>query len=140
LPLRVLALRYDEYSHFDRKAEGRYISTVLFQPLLLTSPGGVWGTYQSDVRKHELARAVASLYIDMGRQPRWFAEGLATYLQTVSYDEASGVAEVGHAPANFEYLELLLQRAPDRVFFDDLWDWDRVEPTTEEQARLYQVS
>jgi hypothetical protein len=83
---------------------------------------------------------VASLYINMGRQPRWFGEGLATYLQTVSYDEASGVAEVGHAPANFEYLELLLQRAPDRVFFDDLWDWDRVEPTTEEQARLYQVS
>jgi hypothetical protein len=30
LPLRVLALRYDEYSHFDRKAQGRYISAVLF--------------------------------------------------------------------------------------------------------------
>jgi len=132
---RVLALRVDEYRHFDRVYVGTFVSSVLFQPMLITSPGGDWDTFSADIRKHELAHYVSSLYIDIGLQPRWFAEGLADYLETIRYDDKTGAVEVGHHPPDYQYLENIKQATS-----DELWAWDREEPYDALTARLYQTS
>jgi len=132
---RVLALRSDEYHHFDRVNAGAFVSSALFQPLLVTSPGGEWDTFAADVRKHELGHYVASLYVDARLQPRWFAEGLADYLETIRYDEKTGAVEIGHHPPEYQYLELIKQASS-----DELWAWDREQPYDALTARLYQTS
>jgi hypothetical protein len=132
---RVLALRQDEYHHFDRKNAGVFIASALFQPLLVTSPGGDWDTFEADIRKHELGHYVANLYVDARLQPRWFAEGLADYVETLRYDEATGAVEVGHHPPDYQYLELTKQAT-----FDELWAWDNEQPYDALTARLYQTS
>jgi len=133
--VRVLALRSDEFGHFANEAAGIFLNRVLFQPLLVTSPGGDWDTFTADIRKHELAHYVTSLYVDTSLQPRWFAEGLATYLETVRYDEKTGAVEVGRHPPDFQYLKY-----SKHAFLDELWDWDRAEPYDSMQACLYQTS
>jgi hypothetical protein len=132
---RVLALRRDEYGHFDRKNAGVFVSSALFQSLLVTSPGGEWSTFEADVRKHELGHYVSSLYVDSRLQPRWFAEGLADYVETIRYDEATGAVEIGHHPPDYQYLELLKQATS-----DELWAWDKEKPYDALTARLYQTS
>jgi tetratricopeptide (TPR) repeat protein len=133
--VRVLALRRDEYGHFDRKNAGVFISSALFQPLLVTSPGGEWKTFDADVRKHELGHYVASLYVDSRLQPRWFAEGLADYVETIRYDETTGAVEIGHHPPDYQYLEFGKQATS-----DELWAWDQERPYDALSARLYQTS
>jgi tetratricopeptide (TPR) repeat protein len=133
--MRVLALRHDEYSHYDRVAFGNFVNWALFQPILIITPGGDWETFASDLRKHELGHYVSSLYVDMRLQPRWFAEGLAGYLQTIRYDAKTGAVEIGHHPPDFEYLELIKQATS-----DELWAWDQVQPYDALNARLYQTS
>src|SRR5262245_41317046 len=51
--MRVLALRQDEYAHFGHVASGNFVNWTLYQPILVTSPGGEWDTFTADVRKHE---------------------------------------------------------------------------------------
>jgi tetratricopeptide (TPR) repeat protein len=133
--MRVIALRHDEYAQYDRVASGNFLNWVLFQPILVITPGGDWGTFASDLRKHELGHYVSSLYVDMRLQPRWFAEGVAGYLQTIRYDGESGAVEVGHHPPDFEYLEHTKQAT-----FDELWAWDQEQPYDALNARLYQTS
>jgi hypothetical protein len=132
---RVLALRREEYGHFDRVYVGTFVSSVLFQPMLITSPGGDWDTFSADIRKHELAHYVSSLYVDIHLQPRWFAEGVADYLSTIRYDDRTGAVEIGHHPPEYQYLENLKQATS-----DELWAWDREEPYDALTARLYQTS
>jgi tetratricopeptide (TPR) repeat protein len=133
--VRVLALRQDEYRHFDRSSDGYFLSSALYQPLLITSPGGDWDTFDADVRKHELAHYVSSLYVDTRLQPKWFAEGLAGYLETILYDEKTGALEIGHAHANYQYLHLMRQATP-----EELWGWGSETASDDLTARLYQTS
>jgi hypothetical protein len=101
-PLRVLALRSDEYGHYGTKSVGVFMSSVLSQPVLVTSPGGEWGSMQNNIRVHELAHYVSSLYMNIRYQPRWFAEGFATYMETLRYDDKTGDVEIGRPPLNYE--------------------------------------
>jgi tetratricopeptide (TPR) repeat protein len=133
--MRVLALRHDEYAQYDRVSSGNYLSWALFQPTLVITPGGDWATFESDLRKHELGHYVASLYVDMRLQPRWFAEGVAGYLQTLRYDGPTGAVEIGHRPRDYEYLTYAKQAT-----FDELWGWDQEQPYDALTARLYQTS
>jgi hypothetical protein len=133
--VRVLALRQDEYAHFGHQAAGVFVDWTLFQPMLVTSPGGDWATFSSNVRKHELAHYVSSLYVDMRLQPRWFAEGTATYLETLRYDEQTGAIEIGHHPDGYEYLDYMKP-----VTVQELWDWGESTPYEELRHRLYATS
>ncbi len=135
IKVRVLALRTDEFGHFSAEAVGFYLNRVLFQPILVTSPGGDWDTFTADIRKHELAHYVSSLFVDMELQPRWFAEGLASYLETVRYDEKTGTVEVGRHPPDYQYLKYAKP-----AFLDELWGWSRAEPYESMRARFYQSS
>jgi tetratricopeptide (TPR) repeat protein len=133
--VRVLALRQDEYAHFGHVAAGNFISWTLYQPILVTSPGGDWDTFAADVRKHELAHYVSNLYVDMRLQPRWFAEGTAAYLETIRYDEKTGAVEIGRHPTDYQYLEYMKP-----VTTEELWDWDKSTPYDDLRARLYATS
>jgi hypothetical protein len=133
--VRVFALRSDEYGHFVHKAAGNFVSEALFQPLLFTSPGGEWNTFSADVRKHELAHYVSTLYVPMQLQPRWFAEGLAGYLETIRYDAATGEVEIGHSPRDYQYLRYMKQAT-----WDELWSWDPAETYESQEERLYETS
>jgi hypothetical protein len=132
--LRVLALRSDEYGHYATKNVGVFMSSVVCQPVLATSPGGEWGTMQNNIRVHELAHYVSSLYMSIYNQPRWFAEGFAEYLETLRYDEKTGSVEIGRPPLGFEYLEFTSQ-----AFLDELWGWDEAKNQSRTD-RLYETS
>jgi hypothetical protein len=133
--VRVLALRQDEYAHFDRVNAGTFVIWALYQPILITSPGGDWDTFASDIRKHELAHYVSSLYVDMRLQPRWLAEGTAVYLETIRYEGKTGAVEIGHRPEGYQYLTYAKQAS-----YDELWAWDREEPYDALKERLYETS
>ena len=134
-PMRVLALRQEEYGHYDRINAGTFVFNSLFQPMLITSPGGDWDTFSSDVRKHELAHYLSSLYIDIRLQPKWFSEGLAEYMETTRYDEKTGAVEIGRRSADYEYLEFAQHATP-----EELWAWDAEIPYAALTARLYSTS
>jgi len=133
--LRVLALRSDEYGHYGTQSVGVFMSNVLFQPVLATSPGGEWGTMQNDIRVHEIAHYVSNLYANIDRQPRWFAEGFGKYLETLRYDD-KGKVEVGRPPLNYEYLSFGKQ-----AYFDELWAWDDDTNLSQNKvSELYETS
>jgi hypothetical protein len=46
---------------------------------------------------HEVTHDLARRFLPF--QPPWYAEGLATFLETLTYDRATGVASVGFPPA-----------------------------------------
>src|SRR5260221_4937628 len=133
--MRVLALRHGEYAHFDRVAAGNFLNWALYQPILVITPGGDWETFASNIRKHELAHYVSSLYVDMRLQPRWYAVGTAGYLETISYEGKKGAIEIGHRPEGYQYLTYAKQASA-----DELWAWDRLEPYDALTARLYETS
>jgi hypothetical protein len=133
--LRVLALRSDEYGYYGTQSTGVFMSNVLHQPVLATSPGGEWGSMQNNIRVHEIAHYVSSLYMNIERQPRWFAEGFGRYLETLRYDE-KGKVEVGRPPLNYEYLQFVKQS-----YFDELWAWDDDSHLSEGKvSELYETS
>src|SRR5262249_19095915 len=50
------------------------------------------------VMAHELTHTISQAVIR--NQPRWFAEGLAKYFETIEIDRRSGTADVGRAPTH----------------------------------------
>jgi tetratricopeptide (TPR) repeat protein len=74
------------------RVEG-YAGFALFQPLVVMVAGGQ--LQQQEVIKHELVHYLTALV--MPRQPRWFAEGLATYFETIDVDD-TGRITVGRLP------------------------------------------
>jgi hypothetical protein len=65
------------------------------EPLLVISPGR--GDVVADtVTIHELVHLVTSAVI--AHQPRWFAEGIATFFETAVIDRAAGQVLVGRTP------------------------------------------
>ena len=137
--LRVIALRRDEYSQYDRKALGRYTSTLVFGPTLITSPGDEWGTHECQL--HAYSHAISSLYVDLGWQPRWLAEGLAMMLSTVYYNAGTGEVEIGQHPPDFETLYDALEQEPDTIYWSDLWAWSHDEADDPEiVSRRYAVA
>ncbi len=93
--LRVIALRRDEYSQYDRKRGA------------LHQHSGLWTDSDHGARatNGELTNAKFAcmnshtrfpVLRDLGWQPRWLAEGLAMMLSTVYYNAGTGEVEIGH--------------------------------------------
>jgi hypothetical protein len=80
------------------------------------------------VLRHELAHV--QLNRTFGRQPRWFAEGLAQYLETLRWAESGDAIEVG--PINPTALQLYFRYR--NVGFSDVLKWDSEPVFSEEEA------
>ncbi|HEY0479002.1 MAG TPA: DUF1570 domain-containing protein [Kofleriaceae bacterium] len=77
----------------------------LFQPTILLSTESL--DYDRRVTIHELAHVIS--FDALPVQPRWFAEGLAGYFETMQLDEDTGAFDLGGARSDF--LRLLRQPA-----------------------------
>jgi hypothetical protein len=99
----VLFARPTEFEHYigqDRYA-GVAISRPDFERTLSFSPGASNGV--PPVLIHEMAHDLSRWFMPI--QPLWFSEGLAEYLETVSFDAAAGQATMGKSSVdNIEWL------------------------------------
>jgi len=92
--------------------------------LMGVSPGGV-AEDQAVGLAHEIAHALT--YHVVPQQPRWFAEGLATYLSSVARDK-NGKRAVGETPSDWLVYE-------DLVPVHDLFKW--IQASEGLEGRLY---
>ena len=94
LPVISLDRGWNEVAAED--IEGFFVSSVLWRPLVVIKAG----SQLSDevVIKHELVHFYSQKVIR--HQPRWLAEGLAAYFQTIEYDAGAGRITVGRPPSD----------------------------------------
>jgi len=96
---------------------GMHVRLGPFPATLVVSPDDRSGR----TAKHELAHELANYFLPV--QPRWFAEGIATFLATVRYDRAKGLSILGEADVQYvrnfrlwgpsPFLELMAGTLPD---------------------------
>ncbi len=84
---------FDRYSGHSEQAAGLAISRPGFRRLLAFSPGSE--NKIPIVVTHEMAHDLSQWFLPI--QPTWFAEGMATYLETTQYDPATHLAIMGEA-------------------------------------------
>ena len=84
---------FDRYSGRSSQVAGIALSRVGFRRLLSFSPGP--GNSIPIVVTHEMAHDLSQWFLPI--QPTWFAEGMATYLETTKYDSATHTAIMGDA-------------------------------------------
>ena len=73
---------------------GRYLPNLLFQPLIVLGTGSFG--IEDQVARHELVHYVMRLLY--GRSlPLWYAEGMASYFETLAYDPVNGQLMFGRA-------------------------------------------
>lgn len=73
-----------------------YFAHALFQPLVVMEAGSE--AFQVDVIKHELVHYLSAKILP--NQPPWFAEGVASYYQTIEYDADAERVTVGRPVVN----------------------------------------
>jgi hypothetical protein len=114
----VLALRRDEYAeYFDaRAAIGVFFPSTWFEPVMITSTGSAGHNYA--VRTHELAHYMSSLYVPSRFQHRWYAEGVASYLETISHNLKTGEVRVGRPPGGARWAD-----PRSLASYDQLWQF-----------------
>jgi hypothetical protein len=88
LPVVVVDRGWTDFA--AREVEG-YFTNALAQPLIVLAASSE--AFQVDVIKHELVHYLSALVIP--NQPPWFAEGVATYYQTIEYDDDAHRIDVG---------------------------------------------
>src|SRR5262249_34824207 len=71
------------------------VGNLLRQPFIVVVADTQSGEEQR-LEAHELTHAIS--YAMIARQPRWFAEGLAQFFETIRLDVRDGKAELGRAP------------------------------------------
>src|ERR1044071_2727386 len=96
----MIALRdLDEYHAYasDRSGGRMHFASnnLLYQPLIVL-PADTPLSSGARTEAHELCHVLA--YALITRQPRWFAEGLAEYFETIKLDESAGTVELGREP------------------------------------------
>jgi hypothetical protein len=91
----VIALRDDaEVRAFlpgDFKAIASDSTTAIYQPMIMIPADSY-----DEVVAHELTHTISQTVIP--KQPRWFAEGLAKYFETIKIDREHGTVDLGRAP------------------------------------------
>ncbi|HKO92614.1 MAG TPA: DUF1570 domain-containing protein, partial [Polyangiaceae bacterium] len=89
----VVFARPSEFSRVrgDSRAAGELAHRPGFGRLIVFSPGAE--ATLSTTAVHELAHELSFWFIPV--QPTWFAEGLATFLETLTVDRATGRARLG---------------------------------------------
>jgi hypothetical protein len=97
----------------------------LWQPMIVLSASSEPGELEVALA-HELVHAISSGVIH--HQPRWFAEGMATYFETAGLDPKLVTVEIGGPPT-------VAQIAIDRLVpIIELFGWTK---TTREESRQY---
>jgi hypothetical protein len=104
----VIALRdRDEFHAFAPREAGAWTAppghNPLRQPLIVVAADAEG--HDSAVFTHELTHVIS--YNVIREQPRWFAEGMAGYFETIRLDEEHGKVELGRP---LDQLEARLQR------------------------------
>jgi hypothetical protein len=88
LPVVVVDRGWTDFA--PRQVDG-YFTYALFQPLIVMVAGSQ--LHRQDLIKHELVHYLSHMV--MPHQPRWLAEGLATYYETIEYEADSARLTVG---------------------------------------------
>jgi hypothetical protein len=83
----------DHWREYFPHNDGMF-TEVLWQPLILMRAGTGFNPQQ--IVKHELVHHLSRFYLP--KQPRWFAEGLATYFETLTYDVEAKEVTFGQTP------------------------------------------
>jgi tetratricopeptide (TPR) repeat protein len=96
----VIALRDDdEVGAFlpqgDFRAVASYGGATMHQPMILLSANPARDP-KGTVTAHELTHTISHAVIR--RQPRWFAEGLAKFFETIEIDRRAGTIDLGRGP------------------------------------------
>jgi uncharacterized protein DUF1570 len=96
----MIALRdSDEFHAYAPEHVGAYMQpaqgNVLRQPLIVL-PADIPFRGSARTTAHEMTHVLS--YALIAQQPRWFAEGLATYFETIQVDPDAGTVELGREP------------------------------------------
>jgi hypothetical protein len=103
-------------------------------PVMVTSAASYEDLEFKSVQAHELAHHL-SAYAFL-RQPRWLAEGLATYLESLELQEAGTQVLFGKSPQWLRPIDLLTNP----VTVDALWRWARPDLPPEMAYQYYSKS
>jgi hypothetical protein len=143
--IRVILLATDHGDTFHKlyPADVRgYFTTYLRQPLIVMPTYG--RRFDPSVILHDLTHYVLDGFIPVDRQPRWVAEGVASYTESVEADRDAGRVTIGKEPADrarFAKLKYLPPRTGGRASdesADDLFNgesWVKVHYLVENHRR-----
>ncbi|HEY3236084.1 MAG TPA: hypothetical protein VGJ84_15310 [Polyangiaceae bacterium] len=144
--IRIIAMPYWEFQHYNAAASGAFASRSWFEPVIVLGdtrerastlgptsevPDPLYNPFSIYPIAHELGHALTDQFISEDRQPRWFAEGIATYLESAAV-APSGKAYIGRPP---EWMNGAPAYA--LVSIDELWAWR--DPALSPQARAQGV-
>ena len=131
----VVALRDDdELAAFSKTGQPRALAMTagapLWQPTIVLS---AFSTFQTSDRTvaHELTHVISFAVVH--HQPRWLAEGMAEFFETVRLDPDRGTADVGVAP---EYRGSPLRMAH-LIPISKLFEWNEI---SEHEEREYSTA
>jgi hypothetical protein len=125
----AIALRDDAelraFSKTDQKrAFAVHAAFPLWQPMIVLSASGERGRLEVSLA-HELVHAISSGVIH--HQPRWFAEGMASYFQTAGLDSKLDIIEIGGSPTGEPITARLLP-------ISELFEWTEI---SKDEGRKY---
>src|SRR5262249_11687552 len=95
----VIALRDDEVHGYIAPQFGAISSPPYGNPIrqgLILLPAESKNQADEITEAHELTHVISHAVIH--HQPRWFAEGLAKYFETIQIDRSAGTVDLGRAP------------------------------------------
>ncbi|MES1204630.1 MAG: DUF1570 domain-containing protein [Pseudomonadota bacterium] len=113
IPIVALAKREETLHYLQPWADGVFFSRLPYRPFIVLGSGkqGFGGV----IVRHELVHTVTELAMPRDL-PTWYAEGLATYFETLAYDRERGQLLLGRA--ELSKVELLKTRGPYRPVAD----------------------
>jgi hypothetical protein len=119
LPVVVVDRGWTDFA--PGQVEGYFAHAALFQPLVVMQAGSQ--AFQVDVIKHELVHYLSAKILP--RQPPWFAEGLASYYQTIEYDADAARVTVGRPVVDLlRWAQRIGPTTIERMFTADKIDGD----------------
>jgi Tfp pilus assembly protein PilF len=136
--LEVIAMRTrGQLAEFESSGYGAFTAFTVSGPIIVMDGGGDMysgaGANRS-VQAHELAHYLSRFMLV--RQPRWFAEGLASYLETVSLGKDGKEAVIGGLHSrNLAYLGVKRW-----MKLEELWGWDQEYADIKDPSRHYASS
>ncbi|MBJ6763134.1 DUF1570 domain-containing protein [Myxococcaceae bacterium JPH2] len=132
----ILVSNLEELREFAHDQVGGFVAiTTTGLTMVMTGAGGyLFADTSGDkaTQAHELAHYLSAFALP--RQPRWLAEGLAEYLETVTIKPSTRDVVLGRVDLrNVGYL-----RAHGWLSVEELWDWDKnTDLDAAEQRRHY---
>ncbi len=136
--LEVIVLRTrGQLAEFDASGYSGFTAFTVRGPVIVMDGGGDIYSGKAaarNVQAHELAHYLSRFMLV--RQPRWFAEGLATYLETVSLGKEGTEAVIGLPHAQ----SLAYVRLARWMKLEGLWRWDQELRSIEDPTGHYASS